>query len=444
MSPLTLKGKPLKIAVIGGGSTYTPELVDGLIRRAAHLPVAELWLVDVPAGERKQEIVGGLVRRMLARAGLPTRVELTLDRRRAIAGADFIINQFRVGQLAARAKDEHIPLKHGIIGQETTGPGGFAKALRTIPVALDVAHDAEELAPEAWIINFTNPSGIVTEALTKHSRMKCIGLCNVPLTMQMAVASLLGVDPARLRFEFIGLNHLSWIRRVSLDGQDITRSVIAAATGHEQVMEGVPDRGLVAELLNDLGMLPSPYLRYFYFPDVMLADEQARVAAGDGTRADQVLRVEERLLALYQDPGLTEKPPELSQRGGAYYSEAALSAIAAIVANRPEVHVVNVPNRGALPDLPPDAVVETNCLIDGTGATPLATGPLPLAVRGLVQQVKAYEQMTIEAAITGDRRRAVLALAANPLVPGVRVAAALVEELLAAHAEHLPQFWPRA
>jgi len=444
VSPLTLKGKPLKIAVIGGGSTYTPELVDGLIRRAAQLPVAELWLVDVPAGERKQEIVGGLVKRMLSRAGLPTRVELTLDRRRAIAGADFIINQFRVGQLAARAKDEHIPLKYGIIGQETTGPGGFAKALRTIPVALDVARDAEELAPEAWIINFTNPSGIVTEALTTHSRMRCIGLCNVPLTMQMAVASLLGVDPARLRFEFIGLNHLSWIRRIALDGQDITRSVIAAAAGHEQVMEGVPDRGLVAALLNDLGMLPSPYLRYFYFPDVMLADEQARVAAGDGTRADQVLRVEERLLALYQDPGLTEKPAELSQRGGAYYSEAALSAIAAIVANRPEVHVVNVPNRGALSDLPADAVVETNCLIDGTGATPLAAGPLPLSVRGLVQQVKAYEQMTIEAAITGDRRRAVLALAANPLVPGVRVAAALVEELLAAHAEHLPQFRPRA
>lgn len=444
MSPLTLKGKPLKIAVIGGGSTYTPELVDGLIRRAAQLPVAELWLVDVPAGERKQEVVGGLVKRMASRAGLPTRVELTLDRRRAIAGADFVINQFRVGQLAARAKDEHIPLKYGIIGQETTGPGGFAKALRTIPVALDVARDAEELAPDAWIINFTNPSGIVTEALIKHSRMKCIGLCNVPLTMQMAVASLLGVDPTRLRFEFIGLNHLSWIKRIALDGQDITRSVIAAAAEHEQVMEGIPDRELVAELLNDLGLLPSPYLRYFYFPDVMLADEQARVAAGDGTRANQVLRVEERLLALYQDPGLTEKPAELSQRGGAYYSEAALSAIAAIVANRPEVHVVNVPNRGALADLPPDAVVETNCLIDGTGATPLAAGPLPLSVRGLVQQVKAYEQMTIEAAITGDRRRAVLALAANPLVPGVRVAAALVEELLAAHAEHLPQFWPRA
>ncbi|MGE5587869.1 MAG: 6-phospho-beta-glucosidase [Clostridia bacterium] len=477
----------LKIAVIGGGSSYTPELVDGLVRRAEELPVRHVALVDIPEGSEKLEIVAGLARRMIRRAGLDIEVTADFDRESAISGADFVITQFRVGGLAARAQDERIPLKYGIIGQETTGPGGFAKALRTIPVALDIAHTMERLAPGAWLINFTNPSGIVTEALTRYSDIRCVGLCNVPINMQRTIAACLGADPRSVKVEFIGLNHLSWARRVIVNGVDVTRAVLAhefvrrmfdfervpgtagaggaggdgtkdrtaggesgegggRATGGER--DNRRDRGRTAAgdagrapgLIDLLGMIPSYYLRYYYCHDAIVEEEQKQVREGRGTRADQVMAIENELFKRFADPDLSEKPAELSQRGGAWYSEAALACISAIHNDRDEVHVLNVPSRGAVPDLPPDAVVEVNCLVNGTGARPLAQGPLPDAIRGLVQHVKAYERLTVEAAVKGDRAAAYLALLAHPLVPGAATARALLEDILRANAGYLTQF----
>ncbi|MGE5571635.1 MAG: 6-phospho-beta-glucosidase [Bacteroidota bacterium] len=436
------RSRGIKLAVIGGGSSYTPELVDGVIRRADELPVKHIALVDIPEGGDKLDIIAGLARRMIRRAGLDIEVTAGFDRESAISGADFVVTQFRVGGLAARAQDERIPLKYDIIGQETTGPGGFAKALRTIPVALDIARDVERLAPDAWLINFTNPSGIVTEAVTRHTGARCVGLCNVPMSMQRMIAAGLGADPRDVKVEFVGLNHLSWARGVTVNGTDVTRAVLS----HDLVKRefehaGGGGRGSDAPgLLDALGMIPSYYLRYYYFHDALVEEEKRQVQEGRGTRADQVMAIEKDLFKRYADPDLSEKPAELSQRGGAWYSEAALACVSAILNDSDEVHVLNVPSRGAVPDLPDDAVVETNCLVNGTGARPVAQGPLPDSIRGLVQHVKAYERLTVEAAVKGDAGVAYQALLAHPLVPGAAIARSLLEDILRANARHLPSF----
>lgn len=472
----------LKLAVIGGGSSYTPELIDGIIRRANELPVRHIALVDIAEGASKLQVIASLARRMIGRAGLDIEVSAGFDRTAALSGADFVITQFRVGGLAARAQDERIPLKYGIIGQETTGPGGFASALRTIPVALDIARDVERVAPGAYLINFTNPSGIVTEALTRYSGVRCIGLCNVPISMQRMIAAALGADPLRVKVEFVGLNHLSWARKVTVDGVDVTRDLLShelvrrefdlpsavGATGaadaadaahatNEAEAGGVSrDGGLLRSdkaeeegdgsvasglgLLRALGMIPSYYLRYYYFHRALVEEETRRVEEGRGTRADEVMAIEERLFKRYADPSLSEKPVELSERGGAWYSEAALACISAIFNDKDEVHVLNVPAKGAVPDLPADAVVEMNCVVNASGAHPVAQGPLPESIRGLVQHVKAYERLTVEAAVKADRDIAYLALLSHPLVPGADTARALLEDILRANAEYLPGF----
>ncbi|NLG79511.1 MAG: 6-phospho-beta-glucosidase [Firmicutes bacterium] len=476
------RSRGLKLAVIGGGSSYTPELVDGVIRRAEELPVRHIALVDIPEGGEKLDIIAGLTRRMTERAGLDIEVTAGFDRESAISGADFVITQFRVGGLAARAQDERIPLKYNVIGQETTGPGGFAKALRTIPVAIDIARDVERLAPDAWIINFTNPAGIVTEAITRHTSARCIGLCNVPMSMQRMIAAGLGVDPRSVKVDFVGLNHLSWARRVSVNGVDVTRAVlshelvrrefdfqhVAGTAGARSARTtgaiggGGGDRGNDAGggggpygtqghsaardaahtpgLLDALGMIPSYYLRYYYFHNILVEEEKRQIQEGRGTRADQVMAIEKELFKRYADPGLSEKPAELSLRGGAWYSEAALACMSAIYNDRDEVHVLNVPSRGAVPDLPDDAVVETNCLVNGTGAHPVAQGPLPDSIRGLVQHVKAYERLTVEAAVRGDRDIAYLALLSHPLMPDACTARSLLQDILRANARYLPSF----
>ncbi|MBC7343353.1 MAG: 6-phospho-beta-glucosidase [Clostridia bacterium] len=432
----------IKLAVIGGGSSYTPELIEGIIDHMETFPVGQIALVDIPAGQEKMEIIADLARRMLARAGLAERVEVqaTLDRQAALEGADYIITQFRVGGLQARARDERIPLQYDVVGQETTGPGGFAKALRTIPVALEIAREVEAICPQAWIINFTNPSGIITEAISRYSNAKVIGLCNVPLSLKKALAALLSVDEERLDLDFVGLNHLSWARRISLDGRDITRQVLEKPEFIGMAVQNIPGGEWVKEAVLSLGMIPSPYLRYYYFSREAVAEEKEEVASGKGTRAEQVMAVEKELFELYRDPDLASKPPQLSFRGGAWYSEAAVSLLDALHNNRREVHVVNVPNRGAITDLPDEAVVEVNCLVDAQGARPLACGQLPLAVRGLVQQVKAYEQLTVQAAAKGSPQLAYLALLNHPLVPGARVAQSLWQDIWRENAQFLPQF----
>ena len=417
--------KELKIAVVGGGSTYTPELIDGFVRYYDELPVREICLQDIST--ERLDVVGGLARRMVAERGIP--VTLTTDRAEALTDADFVLTQLRVGGMAARALDERLPLKHGVIGQETTGPGGFAKALRTVPVMLEIARDVERYAPRAWMINFTNPSGLVTQALLNYSNVRAIGLCNVPINMQRNIAHALGVEVARVELDYVGLNHLSWVRHVWLDGEDVTERVLA----NPEVQAEYP---IDADLLGKMGMLLNYYLRYYLHTDRVLAEEQA----AERTRAEYLQEIEAELLEMYRDPALREKPALLEERGGSHYSTAAVELIRAIAQDRREVHIVNVLNNGALPDLPPRSVVEVPATVGATGARPLTCGPVPPIVRGLLVAVDAYEEMTIQAAVTGDEDLAQLALLSHPLVPSWDVAKALWQEIKTAHRQYLPQF----
>jgi len=420
-----------KVVVIGGGSSYTPEIVEGLQARREQLPVRELWLVDIPQGREKLEVVGGLAKRMVARAGSPLEVKLTLDRREALGGADYVVTQIRVGGIAARIKDERVPLRHGVIGQETTGPGGFAKALRTVPVILDICRDMEELAPEAWLVNFTNPSGIVTEAVTRHRKTKVVGLCNNAINIERWLQREFQAGPEEVFIEFVGCNHLLWVTGLFVRGADMTEELIAKVEAGGEWPPG---------LIESLRAVPCGYHHYYYQQDEMLAKQQKNDAAGKPTRGEQIVQIEKELFDRYRDPNLAQKPEALSKRGGALYSEAAVRLMASIHNDRRDIQCVNTANRGALADLPAESVVEVNCVIGCDGPTPLATGPLRPELRGLLQQVKAYEELTIQAAISGDRKVALQALLANPLVPSFRVAQALLDELIEAHREHLPQF----
>jgi len=424
----------LRISVIGGGSTYTPELMEGFIEKQAELGLATVTLMDV--NQDRLSVVGGLCKRMIRATGSPIELVLSTEREQALEGADYVITQIRVGGNAQRVVDERIPLRFGIVGQETTGPGGFAKALRTVPVILSIAADMERLCPQAWLVNFTNPSGLMTETLVKHSATRVIGLCNLPINMVHAVAGHLGVAAQRLNLDYVGLNHLSWVRRVYQDGQDVSGVVLAkvieearqATKGHS------PFR---PELLEMLGMLPCYYLRYYYHHDEVLEEQRSAVR----TRGEEVQEIEEKLLARYADPHLVSKPQELEKRGGALYSTAAVSLIAAIVGNKNEVHIVNCRNGGAVADLPEDSVVEVPCLVGATGPIPLTVGHLPAMTRGLIQSVKEYEELTIEAAVTGDRRTALQALVSHPLVPSFGVADELLNAILEANRDYLPQFF---
>ncbi|ACY60843.1 hypothetical protein M481_781 [Yersinia pestis 1522] len=384
-----------KITIIGGGSSYTPELVDGLIQRIEQLPVTELALVDVEQGRQKVEIIAALTQRMLARHGLEqvkVSVHYSLDE--AIRGARFVLTQFRVGQLPARAADERLGLKYNLLGQETTGIGGFAKALRTIPVMLDIAANVERLAPDAWIINFTNPAGIVTEAVSRYTKAKIIGLCNVPISMHHMIAKLLQAPYEDLQLRFAGLNHMVWVHEVLQRGKYVTADVLKMlCDGASLSMNNIKEAPWPPEFLQAMGAIPCPYHRYFYQTQDMLAEEMA-AAAERGTRAEQVMQVEKELFALYADPHLDTKPEQLSFRGGSFYSEVALELIRAIHNNLGTQLVVNTTNRGAIRGLSDDSVVETNCIIDAKGAHPLTFGPLPVSMHGLTQQVKAYERLT--------------------------------------------------
>ncbi|CAI1924934.1 6-phospho-beta-glucosidase [Serratia grimesii] len=433
--------KSLKIAVIGGGSSYTPELVDGLIQRIEELPVTELALVDVEPGREKVEIIAALTQRMLARHGLEqVKVSVHFELDDAIRDASFVLTQFRVGQLPARAADERLGLKYDLIGQETTGVGGFAKALRTIPVMLDIARRVEKLAPDAWIINFTNPAGIVTEAVSRYTNAKIIGLCNVPISMHHMIANMLKAPYSEVQLQFAGLNHMVWVHQVTQNGLDVTDKVIdMLCDGAALTMNNIKEEPWQPDFLRAVGAIPCPYHRYFYQTKEMLAEEIA-AAAERGTRAEQVMKVEKELFELYADPHLDSKPEQLSFRGGSYYSEVALELIRAIHNNLGTQLVVNTANRGAIRGLPDDAVIETNCIVDAQGAHPLTFGTLPDAMHALTQQVKAYERLTIEAAVHGDRRSGLLALVTNPLVGNANVAQPLLDEVLAVNAAYLPQF----
>ena len=417
----------MKIAVIGGGSTYTPELADGLARLRDVLPLDELVLMD-PSQERL-DLVGGMSARILAAQGHPCRVVATRHTQEAVEGADAVLVQLRVGGQDARRQDETWPLECGCVGQETTGAGGLAKALRTVPVVLDIAAQVRAANPEAWIVDFTNPVGIVTRALLAEGH-RAVGLCNVAIGLQRHLATLLGADPDRVSLDHFGLNHLTWVRGVHLDGQSQDELPRLLKSHGEGLAEHL-DLPLTA--LELTGMLPSYYLRYYYEHDAVVRELQGRP-----TRAEVVADVERELLDLYADPSVTTKPELLSQRGGAYYSEAAVALVASLLTDAvSEPQVVNVRNDGTLPFLPDDAVIEVPADVDRSGARPRALEPVPPIAVGLIAHVFAYEQLALDAALHGGRDRVERALLAHPLVGQLDLAHGLADRLLLANRDHL-------
>ncbi len=431
----------LKIATIGGGSSYTPELIEGFIKRYDSLPVKDIYLVDIDAGMKKLQTVTALAKRMVEKAGIDLQIHATTDRTEALTDADFVTTQFRVGLLDARIRDERIPLRYGRIGQETTGAGGFAKALRSIPVILDICHDMEKLCPEAWLINFANPSGILTEAALNHSSIRTIGLCNCPINMAHDMAEKFACSEEDVFCDFVGINHLVWAKRILVKGKDVTAEAIEKLcdASAKEVMANIPEIHYDPAFLRSLGMVPVSYLKYYYMQPEMLA-ECTRAAAEEGCRAEVIKQVEADLFKLYENPSLDVKPPQLAKRGGARYSDAACSLIDSIFNNKKDIQTVNVLNNGANTDLPDNASIERNCVIDRDGAHPLSIGRTPLKIRGLLQNVKAYEQLTIDAAVNGDYDCALQALAIHPLVGSATVAKQILDDILAENRPYLPQF----
>ena len=419
----------VKVAVIGGASTYTPELVEGFVTRADRFPLDDLVLLDVDP--ERLEVVGGLAGRMLAKAGYDGALTLTGDRDRALEGADFVVVQLRVGGQAARYLDESIPPRFGCVGQETTGPGGFAKALRTVPVVLELAEEMSKRgAPGAWFIDFTNPTGLVTQALLDEGH-RAIGLCNVAIGFQRRFAEAFGVGPERVELEHVGLNHLSWERAVRVDGVDRLPEILSTR------MDLVADEtDMPADLIRQIGAIPSYYLHYYYLTDRVLEHQRT-----GRTRAEEVMEIEAGLIELYKDPTLDTKPKLLEERGGAFYSDAAAALVASLHEGTNDVQVVNMRNDGAIPNLPDDAVVEVAARVDREGAHPLPVDPLPPEMLGLVEHAKAYELLAARAAMSGDRREALTALMTNPLVRDYDRARPLLQALLEANRDHLPRFF---
>ncbi|MGP7252255.1 6-phospho-beta-glucosidase [Klebsiella pneumoniae] len=432
----------LKIVVIGGGSSYTPELIEGLLNRYHEMPVASLWLVDIEEGEEKVEIIAGLARRMIAKAGLTIEVVATLDRESALRDADFVCSQFRAGCLDARISDERISLKYGLIGQETNGLGGFANACRTIPIALEIAADMERLCPDAWLLNFTNPSGMVTEAILRHSRIKAVGLCNVPVIMQKGITTLLQcADEKEVVMQVAGLNHFIFVRQILHKGKEWLPEVIAEINAGRDplVPRNIPPFRWPSHLLQGLGMIPCAYLRYYYMKDDLLRQELAE-AGGEGTRGEVVKQLEKILFDQYRDPHLAVKPKALEGRGGQYYSEAACELMNAIYNDKRIIMHVNTRNNGAINGLPDDCAVEVSSLITASGPLPLNVAPFPEDTLRLLQLMKSFERLTIEAALTGNRHTAWRALMLNPLIVSGEKLELALDEVIAENRQWLPAF----
>jgi 6-phospho-beta-glucosidase len=428
----------MKVTVIGGGSTYTPELISGFLARVGSFPVDELWLMD--NNPERLEIVGGFAQRIVENKGTPFKVILTTDQREAVRGTNYVITQLRVGMMEARRSDEYLGRRHGLIGQETTGVGGMAKALRTIPVVLNIAKDITELAPGALLANFTNPSGLVTEALVRYAQdVPSVGVCNVPITTQMDIIEKLEtlyervIDPQNAELDTLGLNHLSWHRGFTLDGEDVWPQLLG---GYLAELKDDPEPAWAPRLIESLQMMPNYYLSYFYQTGKKLKAQNN----WPPSRAEDVIEIEKGLLEQYSDPDLKEPPEDLMKRGGAHYSTLATQILTAHYNDLGETHVVNTPHRGAVPGWPEDWVLEMPCTVDAKGIHPLPAEPLPPVCFGLIAQIKSYELLTVEAAVHGDREAAYQALLAHPLGPSAEVAQEVLDDMLEINRSYLPQF----
>ncbi len=424
--------KKLKVAIIGAGSTYTPELIEGMIMRKQSLPITHLALMDID--ETKLEVVGNLSERMIDNSKLDIDVLQTKDLDEALKDADFVLAQIRVGKLAARVLDEQIPLKYGFIGQETTGIGGFFKALRTIPVMMDIAKRMEQLCPDAWLINFSNPSGILAEALQNHTKIKTVGLCNVPINMFSEVHEGLGEEG--LDIEYLGLNHLSYITGIKKGDKDLFPQVLEQGFNGKG-MKNIPVKGFSTNLIQTIEAIPSPYLEYFYFREEKLE----HLRHEEKCRGEVCMDIEESLLELYKKQTIKTKPKELESRGGARYSEAAISLVDSIYNDTKDIHVVNVRNQGALSFMEDDDVVEMACVVGKDAVKPIAIPGFDNDhVKEMMQCVKAYERHTIKAALTGSDAEAMKALLIHPLVGDYQKAYDCYEEMKQAHKKYLSQF----
>ena len=428
----------MKVAVFGGGSSYTPELINGFLERVGSLPLTELWLMDIAA--ERLEVVGGFARRMVQAKSAPFTVHLTTDQREAVRGAHYVITQLRVGGMHARREDEYLGRRHGLIGQETTGVGGMANALRTIPVVLSIARDMRELAPGALLVNFANPSGLVTEALARYvPEVLAVGLCNAPITFKMGILEALEqqsgkrIEPERAHLDTLGLNHLSWHRGFTLDGQEMWPQVLA---GYLEALKADSHPEWDPRLVEMLKMIPNYYLQYYYYTGRKIASQQK----WPPSRAEEVMGIEVDLLRQYAEPERTEPPAGLMKRGGAYYSTVATQLIDAHANDLGETHVVNVRHGGAVPGWPADWVLEMPCRVDGAGVHPLPVEPLPLSCFGLLAHVKAYELLTVEAAVHGERDAAYQALLAHPLGPAADQVQAVLDDMLETNRAYLQQF----
>ena len=432
----------MKITVIGGGSTYTPELVNGFLAKADRLPLSELWLMDID--KERLAIVGGFAQRMVKAQGEPFKVVLSLDQREAIAGAAYVITQLRVGQMPARRGDEYLGRRHGLIGQETTGVGGMAKALRTIPIILDIAKDIRETAPGALLANFTNPAGLVTEALNRHAAdIQAVGVCNSGITTKMEIlenlAKLLGPERSVIAddqavLKTLGLNHLTWYSGFTVDGEDVWPQIFKAYVEAEK-QEEHPEWDI--RTLETLGMIPNSYLQYFYYTDRKLKAQEK----WPPSRAEAVMKIEADLLREYADPTLTEPPADLMKRGGAYYSTLATQLIDSHYNDLGQIHIVNVRNNDSVPAYPADWVLEIPAQVDQAGIHPLPADPLPATCFGLIASVKMYEILTVQAAVHGDRRAAYQALLAHPLGPSADRVQEVLDDMLETNRRWLPQFF---
>lgn len=431
----------IKIVTIGGGSSYTPELVEGLINRYDKMPIREYWLVDIEEGQEKLDIIYELTKRMIKKAGLPIEVHKTINRREALKDADFVTTQFRVGQLDARYLDESIPAKYGLVGQETNGAGGMMKAFRTIPVIFDIIDDCRELCPNAWIINFTNPAGLVTEAVIEHANWpRFVGVCNVPYHTEKMFADLLGVEKKDVRINFAGLNHMVFGLDIFLKGKSVKQKILDEVLPNAKVtMQNIMDIPWNVDFLRGLDMIPCSYHRYYFQKEEML-EHLLEDYKNHKTRAEVVKQVEHDLFEKYKDVNLDVKPEELSKRGGAHYSDVACNLILGIYSNDETIQVVNTLNNGAISSLPDNVVVEVSSVITSEGPKPIAMGPLPPAAQGIVSQIKAFEQLTVKAALSGKYEDAFVALAINPLMQSEKLTKVVLDEMLIANKKHLPQF----
>jgi len=417
----------MKLTVVGGGSTYTPELIDGIAGRRTSLDVDEIVLVDPDA--HRLSVIGPFAQRLLAHADHPAKITTTASLEEGVEGASAVLLQLRVGGQAARRVDETFPLACGCVGQETTGAGGLAKALRTVPVVLDIADRVREIAgPDTWIVNFTNPVGIVTRALLQAGH-KAVGLCNVAIGFQRWAASQLGVEADAVQLQHVGLNHLTWERGVVVDGVDRLPELLGE---HGDAL--AEHMGLPLSLMRRIGAVPSYYLNYFYNHDAVVEKQKVEVP-----RAETVAAVEKELMDIYADPSVVTKPEQLAQRGGAFYSEAAVQLVHSLTGGTgAEQHVVNVRNDGTLPFLPDDAVIEVPATVTSEGAVPLPVDPVEPLFSGLIANVTGYEYLALDAAVHGGRDRVATALLAHPLIGQYATAEQLADELIAQNKDFLP------